>query len=140
VLRTLTNRYGDEQTQKVEATAIMKMAGTTSAQFTCERSSETGQNDRDKSVDHAKENCTARLGQHQQLQEMGASSKRSKSVSFLEVTVTDNREVVPNKTEMAITPGSRVSMLSRPLPDRIKNIPVQAIGKINPQLMLGGLR
>ena len=27
-----------------------------------------------------------------------------------------------------------------PLPDRIKNIPVQAIGKIKPQLIFGGLR
>jgi hypothetical protein len=48
--------------------------------------------------------------------------------------------VVPNRIETATTPGSSVGMLSAPLPDRMKNIPVQASGKIRPQLMLGGFR
>jgi hypothetical protein len=54
--------------------------------------------------------------------------------------VTDSIEVVPKRIEMVITPGRRDRMLSRPLPDLIKNMPVQASGKIIPQLMFGGLR
>jgi hypothetical protein len=56
------------------------------------------------------------------------------------VTVTASIEVVPNRTEIATTPGRRVRTLSNPLPDFMKNIPVQARGKIKPQLMLGGFR
>ncbi|MFP4109249.1 MAG: hypothetical protein ACLFT1_09255 [Desulfonatronovibrio sp.] len=40
--------------------------------------------------------------------------------------------------DMATTPGSRDSTFSRPLPDLMKNMPVQARGKISPQLIFGG--
>jgi len=49
-------------------------------------------------------------------------------------------DVVPNRMEMATTPGNRVNMAAGPLPDLMKNIPVHASGKINPQLMFGGFR
>jgi hypothetical protein len=42
--------------------------------------------------------------------------------------------------DRAITPGSIEETLSRPLPDLMKNMPVQARGKISPQLMFGGFR
>jgi hypothetical protein len=54
--------------------------------------------------------------------------------------VTASMEVVPKSTEIVATPGSSVKILSSPLPDLIKNIPVHASGKIMPQLMFGGLR
>ena len=73
--------------------------------------------------------------------EIGARSNRSNERLLLSnVIVTASIEVVPKRTEMVITPGSSVSTLSSPLPDLMKNIPVQANGKIIPQLMLGGLR
>ena len=73
--------------------------------------------------------------------EIGARSNLSNERLLLSnVIVTASIEVVPNRTEMVITPGSSVSTLSSPLPDLMKNIPVQASGKIIPQLMLGGLR
>jgi len=72
---------------------------------------------------------------------MGARSKRSKDRPFFSnVIVTDSRLVVPNKTDMATTPGSNPIMLSSPCPDLMKNMPVHARGKIMPQLILGGLR
>jgi hypothetical protein len=49
-------------------------------------------------------------------------------------------EVVPKRIETTITPGSMGRIPSSPLPDLIKNIPVHAKGKINPQLILGGLK
>ena len=72
---------------------------------------------------------------------MGASSSRSKDRPFFSnVTVTANILVVPNSTDTAIRPGSSVGTLSAPSPDLIKNMPVQASGKIRPQLIFGGLR
>lgn len=71
----------------------------------------------------------------------GASSNRSKEAFFFsKVIVTASMDVVPKSIEIEITPGKRVSMLSRPCPERIKNIVVQARGKMIPQLILGGLR
>ena len=73
--------------------------------------------------------------------ETGARSKRSNDRFFFSnVIVTASMEVVPNRTDIAITPGSSAGMLSEPLPDLIKNMLVQATGKIKPQLMFGGLR
>ena len=73
--------------------------------------------------------------------EIGASSKRSKELFFFsKVTVTASMEVVPKRIEIAIKPGSKAGMLSNPLPERIRNIPVQAKGKMMPQLILGGFR
>jgi len=72
---------------------------------------------------------------------MGARSNLSNDLLRLsKVMVTDNSEVVPNRVAIVITPGRSPGILSSPLPDLMKNIPVQASGKIIPQLMLGGLR
>jgi hypothetical protein len=72
---------------------------------------------------------------------MGASSNRSKEWFFFsKVTVTDSKDVVPKRMDSPTTPGSTDKILSTPLPDLIKNIPVQAMGKMIPQLRLGGLR
>lgn len=72
---------------------------------------------------------------------MGARSSRSKERFFFsKVTVTESREVLPNRMDKAITPGSIAERLSSPLPDLIKNIPVQASGKIKPELTFGGFR
>jgi hypothetical protein len=49
-------------------------------------------------------------------------------------------EVVPKRIEIATTPGSSPRTSSSPRPDLMKNMAVQATGKISPQLMLGGFR
>jgi len=73
--------------------------------------------------------------------EIGARSNLSNDRFRLsKVRVTDSKEVVPNSIEMVITPGKSYNTLSSPSPDLMKNIPVQANGKIIPQLMLGGLK
>jgi hypothetical protein len=73
--------------------------------------------------------------------EMGARSSLSNDRFLLsKVRVTDSSEVVPNSMEIVTTPGRRSSTLSIPILDLIKNIPVQANGKIIPQLTFGGLR
>jgi hypothetical protein len=53
--------------------------------------------------------------------------------------VTASMDVVPNKTDKAITPGSN-SRTSTGVADRIININDQEMGKIIPQLILGGFR
>jgi hypothetical protein len=73
----------------------------------------------------------------------GIGARRSLSNDLFrlsKVRVTDSKEVVPNSIEIVTTPGKNCNTLSTPSPDLIKNIPVQASGKIIPQLMLGGLR
>jgi hypothetical protein len=82
----------------------------------------------------------------------GASRRRSNERPFFsKVTVTASMDVVPKRTDSAMTPGSRAGMLSNPgrvvngpptpgRPERMKNIPVQASGKTIPQLMFGGFR
>jgi len=73
--------------------------------------------------------------------EIGARSNLSNDRLLLsKVIVTASIEVVPKRMEMVITPGRSARTLSNPLPDLMKNIPVQAKGKMIPQLMLGGLR
>jgi hypothetical protein len=73
--------------------------------------------------------------------EIGARRSRSKDRFFFsKVIVTASIEVVPKRTEIAITPGSMAGILSRPLPDFMKNMLVHAMGNINPQLIFGGLR
>jgi len=73
--------------------------------------------------------------------DIGARSNLSNDrLRFSNVMVTASIEVVPKSMEIVITPGNRVRMLSIPLPDLMKNMPVHASGKIIPQLMLGGLR
>jgi hypothetical protein len=73
--------------------------------------------------------------------EIGARSSLSNDrLRLSKARVTDSSEVVPNSMAIVTTPGKRSSTLSRPLPDLMKNIPVQASGNIIPQLMFGGLR
>jgi hypothetical protein len=73
--------------------------------------------------------------------EMGARSNLSNDrLRFSNVMVTASMDVVPKSIEMVITPGRSVRILSSPLPDLMKNMPVHARGNIMPQLMLGGLR
>lgn len=73
--------------------------------------------------------------------DMGASSNLSKErLRLSKVMVTANIDVVPKRIEIVITPGRSERTLSNPLPDLIKNIPVQAKGNIIPQEMLGGFR
>jgi hypothetical protein len=70
---------------------------------------------------------------------MGANSNLSKDLLFLsKVIVTESMDVVPNKTDKAITPGS-IPRISTLLVDLIKNISVQDIGKIIPQQYLVAL-
>ena len=54
--------------------------------------------------------------------------------------VTASMEVVPNSTDTATTPGSTSGMAPRPEPVRMKNMAVQASGKMSPQLMFGPFR
>jgi hypothetical protein len=71
---------------------------------------------------------------------MGASNNLSKDRFFLsKVMVTASIEVVPNKTDKAMTPG-RIPLMSTAPPERIKNISVHETGKTIPQLMLGGFK
>ena len=73
--------------------------------------------------------------------EIGAKSNLSNErLLRSKVIVTASIEVVPKRTEMVTTPGKSDRTLSSPLPDLIKNMPVQARGKIIPQEILGGLR
>jgi hypothetical protein len=73
--------------------------------------------------------------------EIGDSSNLSKDRFRLsKVRVTDSSDVVPKSMEIVTTPGRSSGIVSSPLPDLIKNMPVHASGKIIPQLILGGLR
>jgi len=73
--------------------------------------------------------------------DIGARSRRSNErLFFSNVIVTESKLVVPKSIEIPITPGSNSGKLPRPCPDLIKNIPVQASGKIIPQLILGGFK
>ena len=73
--------------------------------------------------------------------DMGARSNLSNDRFFFsKVTVTASMDVVPNRIDMATTPGSTAMRSSILLPDLIKNIAVHANGKKSPQLMFGGLR
>jgi hypothetical protein len=71
---------------------------------------------------------------------IGASNSLSNDLLFLSnVIVTASIDVVPKRMESAITPGN-ISRISTALFDFIKNIRVQEIGKIIPQLMFGGFK
>ncbi len=70
---------------------------------------------------------------------IGANSNLSNDLLlFSNVTVTASMEVVPKRIDTATTPGRIFGILSKPEPDLMKNIPVHANGKTNPQLMFGG--
>lgn len=71
---------------------------------------------------------------------MGASNNLSNDLLFLSnVIVTASIDVVPKRMDRAITPGN-ISIISTAPPERIKNIRVQEIGKMIPQLMFGGFK
>lgn len=71
---------------------------------------------------------------------MGASNNLSNDRLFLsKVIVTASMDVVPKSTDNAITPGN-IPRISTSLLERIKNIRVQEMGKIMPQLMFGGFK
>jgi hypothetical protein len=73
--------------------------------------------------------------------DIGARSNLSNDrLRLSKVMVTESIEVVPKRMEIVTTPGRTDKMLSQPLPDLMKNMPVHARGKIIPQLILGGLR
>jgi len=128
--------------RKVEAMAIRTTAGMNALQTTGDRSIRniammTGT----KALATPKRIAPLVLASISSSNGIGASSSRSKERFFFsKVTVTASMEVVPKRMETATTPGSKVWMLSRPLPDRMKNMPVQARGKRIPQLTFGGLR
>ncbi|MPN42601.1 hypothetical protein SDC9_190158 [bioreactor metagenome] len=74
---------------------------------------------------------------------IGASKRRSKERPFRsKVMVTASMDVVPNRTLIAISPGSisLMSAMSTFPVERIICISVHESGKIMPQLMLGGFR
>lgn len=71
---------------------------------------------------------------------IGASKSLSNDLLFLsKVMVTASIDVLPKRTDRAMTPGS-ISRTFTPPSDRTKNIRVQARGKIIPQLIFGGLK
>lgn len=74
------------------------------------------------------------------VRDMGArSSLLKEALRRSKVIATDSIDVVPNRTDIIITPG-RMERTSTGVDDLMKNARVQATGKMIPQLMLGGLR
>lgn len=128
--------------RKVDATPIRIIAGITRAQAIPERSARkaaiiTGT----KALTTPKRIAPEVLASIRSSSDMGARSNLSKErLRLSKVIVTDNTDVVPKRMEIVMTPGKRDRTLSSPLPDLIKNMPVQTIGNIMPQEMLGGLR
>jgi len=128
--------------RKVDTILMRIMAGTTKAQAIPDRSARNaaiaiGTN----ALTIPKRIAPEVLASISNSREIGARSNLSNDrLRLSKVMVTDNNEVVPNSMAIVTTPGRSSSTLSNPLPDLIKNIPVQASGNIMPQLMLGGLR
>ena len=128
--------------RKVETIPIRMMAGITSDQAIPDRSVRNaaiiiGT----KALTTPKTIAPEVLASIRSSRDMGARSSLSNDrLRFSNVMVTASIEVVPKRMEIVITPGKRDKMLSSPLLDLMKNIPVQARGKIMPQLMFGGLR
>jgi hypothetical protein len=128
--------------RKVDAIAMRTIAGITRAQAIPERSARkaaiiTGT----KALTIPKRIAPEVLANIRSCSDIGARSNRSKErLRLSKVIVTDNKDVVPKRMEIAMTPGKRDRTLSNPLPDLMKNMPVQARGNIMPQETLGGLR
>jgi hypothetical protein len=128
--------------KKVDTMAIRIIAGITRAQATPERSARkvaiiTGT----KALTTPKRIAPDVLASMRSSSDMGDSSNLSKErLRRSKVIVTDNMDVVPKRMAIVMTPGRRDNTLSNPLPDLMKNMPVQARGNIMPQEMLGGLR
>jgi hypothetical protein len=128
--------------RKVDAIPIRIIAGTTSDQLIPDRSVKKaaiiiGTN----ALTIPKRIAPEVLATISSSKEIGDRSSLSKEQFLLSnVRVTDSSDVVPNSMEIVTTPGKSSGILSIPLPDLIKNIPVHASGKMIPQLILGGLR
>jgi hypothetical protein len=128
--------------RKVDAIAIRMIDGTTRAQAIPERSARkaaiiTGT----KALTTPKRIAPEVLASMRSSSDMGARSNLSKErLRLSKVIVTDNMDVVPKRMAIVMTPGKRDRTLSSPLPDLIKNMPVQARGNIMPHEILGGLR
>ncbi len=128
--------------RKVDATDIRRTVGTTSSQSTRARSTRNAAMSMGtKALIAPNRMAPPVLASISSSSGTGASSSRSKERFFFsKVTVTASREVVPNRMDRATTPGSIEATLSSPLPDLMKNMPVQASGKMKPQLKFGGFR
>jgi head-tail adaptor len=128
--------------KSVDTIAIRIIAGTTKIQAIPERSARkaaisTGT----KALTIPKRIAPEVLASIRSSSDIGASSNLSKErLRLSNVIVTDKTDVVPKRMEIVITPGNRDRTPSSPLPDLIKNMPVQTIGNIMPQEMLGGFR
>jgi len=127
--------------RKVEVTAIRKMVASTRSQLmpprcVMNKAKPTGTNP----LKIPKTIAPVVFASISRLRSMGAIKSLSKERLLLsKVIVTASMEVVPNKTERHMTPGSSPKTSSA-LPDFKKTISVQATGKIMPQLIFGGLR
>jgi hypothetical protein len=127
---------------KVDTMAIRTIAGITRAQAIPESSARkaaiiTGT----KALTMPKRIAPEVLATIRSSSDIGARSNLSKErLRLSKVIVTDSMDVVPKRMAIVMTPGRRDKMLSSPLPDLMKNMPVQARGNIMPQEMLGGLR
>ena len=128
--------------RKVDTTPIRIIAGIIRPQVIPERSVRTAAMTTGiKALTTPKRIAPDVLASMRSSSEMGAKSNLSNERLLLsKVMVTDNMDVVPKRIEIVITPGRSDRTLSNPLPDLIKNMPVQARGKIIPQEMLGGFR
>ena len=128
--------------RNVETIAIRKMAGIITAQEISERSVRIRARIIGiKALTEPNIIAPVVLDSMRSFREIGARSKRSNDRFFFSnVIITESIEVVPNNTDIAITPGGSAGILSQELPDFMKNIPVQATGNNNPQLIFGGLR
>ena len=127
--------------RKVEVNAISTIAGNTAAQIIPDRSAKNtamiiGTN----ALATPNNMAPDVLDSIRRFSGIGANRSLSKErLLFSNVMVTASKEVVPKRIEMLTTPGRIPGTLSRPVPDLMKNIPVQASGNSSPQLILGGL-
>ena len=128
--------------RKVEARAIISTAGTNTSQLTWPRSTRNeAMTTGTKALTAPNRMAPLVLASISSQKGTGASSSRSKlRFFFSKVMVTASMEVVPNSTDTATTPGSTSGMAPRPEPVRMKNMAVQASGKMSPQLMFGPFR
>src|SRR5690554_2802672 len=127
--------------KKVEVTAIKNTPKNVDSQFIPERSTtneanRTGIN----ALMMPKRMAPVVFASMSRFKLIGASNRRSNERLFRsKVIVTESIEVVPKRIDSAITPG-RMLLRSTALSDLAKNMRVHEIGKITPQLILGGLR
>jgi len=127
--------------RKVDVTAISTTLIIAEIQFTPDKSTKTAAKSTGmKALRMPKRIAPVVFASIKRFKLMGASNNLSKDRLFRsKVMVTASIEVVPNKTDKDITPG-RIPLISTALSDRMKNISVQDIGKIIPQLIFGGFK